>query len=84
MTLVSRIERAVPVSRLLRSTPRRAGRVCASTAAAPATTAAAGLEPLTVPNLGVPSSLAPGSEVDDGDPRSGEVRLDPPVEGEAA
>ena len=63
MTLSSAIERALPVSRLFRSSARSPGRAWASTAAAPATTAAAGLEPLTVPKRGVPSSLAPGSEV---------------------
>ena len=62
-TLASGSERAVPVSRLRRSSPRRPGRAWARTAAAPATTAAAALEPLTVPNRGVPSSFAPGSEV---------------------
>ena len=62
-TLSPAIDRASPVSRLFRSIARNPGRAWASTAAAPATTAAAGLEPLTVPKRGVPSSLAPGSEV---------------------
>ena len=39
------------------------GRAWASSAAAPATVAAAALDPLTVTNRGEPSALAPGSEV---------------------
>src|SRR5207245_4438965 len=40
-----------------------AGRDSASNAAAPATTAAATLEPLTAANRGAPSSSTPGSDV---------------------
>ena len=39
------------------------GRICASTAAAPATVAAAALVPLIVPKRGEPSELVPGSAV---------------------
>ena len=55
--------RAVFASRLLSARASRPGRACAKSAAAPPTTAAAALEPLTVPNRDVPSALAPGSEV---------------------
>ena len=53
------------------------GRAWARTAAAPATTAAAALEPLMVPKRGVPSSFDPGSEVASATPgaiRSGFTR----------
>src|SRR5439155_30442 len=69
--------RALPTSRPASASAPSDGRAWARSAAAPATVAAAALEPLTVTKRGEPSALAPGSDVASATPgptRSGFTR----------